>query len=238
MIRYKLKIRKSKSTPQAEIPEYHYTCLTEFNTVCSMTKEVLRLTDSEGGHLHVNIKYAIALLTSTGIKVKGNGKYPRLLTTINNVSKALGIYRDKVYKTLNKIHDIKINDVPLIVFREYKSNEHIQGITGKEKALEIIVTGYEHIKYDDEDFFFPVNRAKYQKELSLQSILLLASIQNITKRRDYAGYGLEYIQKMFNCSKPMVYKMLEELKEKHYIRCTKVGNEHRIYLLDKGKTND
>lgn len=238
MIRYKLKIRKSKPTPQTEIPEYHYTCLTEFNTVCSMTKEVLRLTDSEGGHLHVNIKYAIALLTSTGIKVKGNGKYPRLLTTINNVSKALGIYRDKVYKTLNKIHNIKINDVPLIVFREYKSNEHIQGITGKEKALEIIVTGYEHIKYDDEDFFFPVNKARYQKELSLQSILLLASIQNITKRRDYAGYGLEYIQKMFNCSKPMVYKMLEELKEKHYIKCTKVGNERRIYLLDKGKTND
>lgn len=238
MIRYKLKIRKSKSTPQVEIPEYHYTCLTEFNTVCSMTKEVLRLTGNKGEHLHVNIKYAIALLTSTGIKVKGNGKYPRLLTTMNNLGKALGVYRDKVYKTLNKIHDIKINDVPLIVFREYKSNEHIQGITGKEKALEIIVTGYEHIKYDDEDFFFPVNKSRYQKELSLQSILLLASLQNITKHKDYAGYGLEYIQKMFNCSKPMVYKMLEELKEKHYIRCTKVGNEHRIYLLDKGKIND
>ena len=238
MIRYKLKIRKAKPATQTEIPEYHYTCLTEFNTVCSMTKEVLRLTDSEGRHLHVNIKYAIALLTSTGIKVKGNGKYPRLLTTINNVSTVLGTSKRQVYNILNKIHDIKINDVPLIVFRNYNSNEHIQGIAGKEKALEIIVTGYEHIKYDDEDFFFPVNKSKYQKELSLQSILLLASLQNITKHKDYAGYGLGYIQKMFNCSKPMVYKMLEELKEKHYIRCTKVGNEHRIYLLDKGKTND
>lgn len=222
MIIYKLKTRKSKQTTQPEIPEYRKykaptTLLHEFN----LYRPVYHLGHSNST-LYTKARIVFACLYESAKRRGGKLVYPRLLTSYNKLAEHFNMSERKTRELIDRLQSIKINDVPLMVCRPYILNgQRIQKFKAKERPIEIVFTGHEHLQRDKR-FYFKINLYSFKDKLTDASRLFLFMLINSTERNKEKYNILETYINFKTCSewfewdKRTTYRVFAELSLKGY----------------------
>ena len=230
MIRYKLKVRKSKIDTTPEIPEYKKyraptTLLYEFN--------LHRATFHFGyANVKANTQTRVFFSCLYASALNRSRKYPRLLTSYNRLAEHFSISLRYARDLIQQLQEIKIDENPLLVCRQYTAK--VKGFRAKERPIEIIFTGYEHLQYEREYFYFKINLYSYKDKLSDAARLVLFMVLNSSKINERSHGKLEtYLSdrmctEWFCWKKSMVYKVLSELSDRGYITAA-----HRIAPTQK-----
>ena len=273
MIRYKLKIRKSKiDTCENKIPAhceqgkrnknmkrkinyirkkvntenkspytYKYGPL-ELASDFTMTKALLLLRDENGGVIKLQTKLMLACLVTSALKTS---KYPRLLTTTRRLSEHFKVPSRLVQRLLNNLQDIKVCGVPLIQWRDYISDKGVPNLEPRERAIEILITGYDYIKYtgEDKDFFFDVDLYLYSDELDTTARVFLFRLQNLIATSIKKKMPPKSIMHMstyadtFGFDVKWIRRIIRTLERKEFIYVEIERNKQSIYLTGKGWRN-
>ena len=182
MIRYKLKIRKSKIDTTPEIPEYRkYKAPTTLLHEFILYRPVYHLGHSNST-LYTKARIVFACLYESAKRRGGKLLYPRLLTSYNKLAIHFGMSERKIRELINRLQNIKVNDVPLMVCRPYTLNgQRMPDFKAKERPIEIVFTGHEHLQHDKRFFYFKINLHSFKDKLTDASRLFLFMLINSTE---------------------------------------------------------
>ena len=235
MIRY---IRKKVNTENKSPYTYNYGP-TKLKNNFTMTKALLSLRRDDGRIIQLQTKFMLACLIESSAKTS---TYPRLLTTTRRLGEHFKMPPRLIQKFLNNIQNIKVNGTPLAMCREYVSDKNIPNLKPRERAIEILITGYDSIKYigDKKDFFFDVDLDLYSDELDTTSrvfLFMLQSIicQNIQKKMPPMSFMfIETYASRFGFDVEWVRRIIKTLKSKKFIEVAAERRKLHIYLTKKG----
>lgn len=234
-------IRKKVNTENTSPYTYNYGPL-KLAREFTMTKSLLSLRRDDGRIVQLQTKFMLACLVESSFKTS---TYPRLLTTTRRLSEHFKMPSRLIQRFLNNLQDIKVNGTPLAVWREYISNKDIPNLKPRERAIEILITGYDDIKYKggEKDFFFDVALDLYSDELDTTSrvfLFMLQSIiyQNIQKRMPPMSFMfIETYAARFGFDVEWVRRIIKTLESKKFIEVDVVRGKLHIYLTQKGWRN-
>lgn len=231
-------IRKKVNTENTSPYTYNYGPLKLANDF-TMTKALLLLRDEKGGVIKLQTKLMLACLVTSASKTS---KYPRLLTTTRRLSEHFKVPSRLVQRLLNNLQDIKVCGVPLIQWRDYVSDKGVPNLEPRERAIEILITGYDYIKYtgEDKDFFFDVDLHLYSDELDTTARVFLFRLQNIIAVNVKRGMPPKSIMHMstyadtFGFDIKWIRRIIRTLEHKEFIYVEIERNKQSIYLTGKG----
>ena len=223
MIRYKLKVRKSKPTPQTEIPEYRkYKAPTTLLHDFILYRPVYHLGHSNST-LYTKARIVFACLYESAKRRGGKLVYPRLLTSYNKLAEHFRIGEREIRALINRLQNIKVNDVPLMVCRPYILNgQRMPDFKAKERPIEIVFTGHEHLQHDKRFFYFKISLHSFKDKLTDASRLFLFMLINSTKlnERNYGAMETRITFKTcsewFEWDKRTTHRVFAELSLKGY----------------------
>lgn len=227
MIRYKLKVRKSKSTPQTEIPPYHYKGLVKLTRKFTMTKNILALRGENDKILHIRVKVIFACMLASALK---DSKFPRLLTTSRRLSEHFKVTPQFINQLIAQFKRLN-----LITCRDFTPDENFSGLMPRERPIEIIFTGYDKIMYKsgrEGDFFFIADLDTYADKMDEMSRMFLFMIQCMIDHNQQkynmpavTWIALETVAKIFGCSIQWVRSFVKYLEQNRFIRKDREGSK-------------
>ena len=217
MIRYKLKIRKQ----EVKIPEYRkYKAPTTLLHEFILYRPVYHLGHSNST-LYTKARIVFACLYASALN-RGR-KYPRLLTSYNKLAIHFGMSERKIRELIDRLQSIKIEDTPLMVCRPYGLNgQRMPDFKAKERPLEIVFTGYEHLQHDKRFFYYKINLHSFKDKLTDASRLFLFMLINSTELNKMKYGAMETRITFKTCSEwfewdsRTTYRVFAELSLKGY----------------------